>query len=148
MECGHSSIREYTKARGRGHAANLPEVSAKAVCRFIAKHHNHNFADHDAAKQQEDQVFPEAPVHRASGGGGPWRAFLSERRKGVKLSREIIRNLKHEYRQLSPEDYSHFKQLAQFLLRNTSIKRCEANRSRQKQTKWLKLQSPVRMHLL
>ena len=37
MESGHSSVREFTKARARGHVANLSEVSAKSVCRFIAK---------------------------------------------------------------------------------------------------------------
>ena len=107
MECGHSSIREYTKARGRGHAANLAEVSAKSVCRFISKHHS--FVE---AKEQfqEEAVFP-APPPATRGGGGAWRAFLSDKCQGVKLSREVVRNKRIEFRQLSPEEYAHFHRI-------------------------------------
>ena len=37
IECGHSSIREYTQMRGRGHLPDFAEVSARALCRYVGR---------------------------------------------------------------------------------------------------------------
>ena len=106
MECQHSSIREYTKARGKGNAPNLSEVSAKAVCKYVAQHHfsytgtGNNTCDQEQQTQQTSQ--------KRLGGGGPWKAFLKERAVGRKLSKSIIQELAQEYKELNQAEFEYF----------------------------------------
>ena len=92
MECGHASVREWTKLRGRGHTPDLCEVSAKAVCKFVSKHHHLYSTQDGTGKAQEDQAEQGDRCRpKRAGGGGPWRAYLAEVSKGVKLSRAALR---------------------------------------------------------
>lgn len=109
MECGHSAIREFTKLRGKGHIPHLAEVSAKSICRFVAKHHDHRGCATEG-DQQSGQPTKGEPTSK-KGGGGPWRAFVSERSSKTKLTRQGIRNMKEEYRNLSAEEFAHYKRL-------------------------------------
>ena len=117
MECGHSSIREFTKARGRGHFPNFPEVSAKSVCQFVAKHHFVSKLPTEQPEKQaeEDQQQAAAPV-RKLGGGGPWKAFIKERSQGRKLSRVWIRELAEEYKNLGPDEFQYFQQQGRIMV--------------------------------
>ena len=112
IEAGHSSIREFTKQRGRGHMPSLHEVSAKSLCRFVAAHHGHTKdfegqrqgqGQRDEAQQQQQQqqqVEPPLPGARPvkrTGSGGPWRAFCSSESAGKQLTASSIRELKSKY---------------------------------------------------
>eukprot|EP00435_Cladocopium_sp_Y103_P019218 s658_g4.t1 len=111
MECGHSSIREWTKMRGKGHVPSLPEVSAKALCRFISKHHSH----HCEAGEDPEQQEPESNPGKSKGGGGAWRAFCSDRFSGIKFTRENLRLAKREFAALTPEEYEHYKEVGHLM---------------------------------
>ena len=127
MECGHSSIREYTKARGRGHAPNLAEVSAKSVCKFVSRHHFMAKAKDsktaDQAEEQQQQSKDGVGKKKKLGGGGPWKAFLSEKCKGrFKLGRQVIRELREEYVKLSSNEFRYYQELGANLVAQTRYK--------------------------
>lgn len=113
LECGHSAIREFTKMRGKGHVPSLTEISAKSVCKFASKYHNHHEAP--AANPEpgnEDSIEQDERPKQDRGGGGAWRAFLSETCKGTKLTRAALRgSLKQTYRNLSAEEFQHYKEV-------------------------------------
>ena len=107
IEAGHSSIREFTKQRGRGHIPGLEEVSAKSVCRFISKFHGHAKGEEPQHQQPEPQrdepPEPQRRPPKRTGSGGPWRAFCSCESKGKRLTSDAIQDLKRKYRDsLSP----------------------------------------------
>lgn len=122
MECGHSSIREWTKMRGKGHVPALPEVSAKAICRFISKHHSHHCETAEDPEQQE----PEANPGKSKGGGGAWRAFCSDRFSGIKFSRENLRAASREFKALTPEEHAHYKEVGHLMTLQAKHERMKA----------------------
>ena len=113
IEAGHSSIRELTKQRARGHTPSLAEVSAKWLCRFVATHYD-NVTSKSRKKSQRpkgeaaDEGETQKKKRANPGHGGPWRAFLTERGRKVTKAREG--SLKDEYAALSPEDMEYFKE--------------------------------------
>ena len=123
MECQHSSIREYTKARGKGHAPNLVEVSAKAICKYVAQHHfSYTMTGNDKCDQEQQT---QQTSQKRLGGGGPWKAFLKERAKGRKLSKSIIRELAQEYKELNEAEFEYFCAQGRIMVFQNRFKRLQ-----------------------
>ena len=101
--------------RGKGHVPSLTEVSAKSVCKFVSKYHNHHEAPGaNPEPGNEDSIEHDERPKQDRGGGGAWRAFLSETCKGTKLTRAALRGpLKQAYRNLSAEEFQRSKKVGQ-----------------------------------
>lgn len=135
MECGHSSIREYTKQRGRGHTPTLSEVSARVLSKFVySKHgkvlerrnpqpeqHGEGDGDDDHQDHQENRRV------RRTGAGGAYRAFISEHAKGQRLNPDLLRTLTSQYNGLTFDEKQVYKEKGALL---TMMKRYERQTGR------------------
>lgn len=100
----------------------MQEVSAKTICRYVSRHHFHQ-SQQDLFSQKQAEPQPEAKPVKRTGAGGPWRAFVSERSKGMKLTRVGFKSLSAEYRALSVEEYQHYKQLGALMTLHSKLNR-------------------------
>ena len=102
MECGHSSVREYTKQRGRGHTPTLSEVSARVLSKFVHSKHGEVYERRNPnPNPQPDSADDEHHRVRRTGAGGAYRAFISEHAKGQRLNGDLLRTLTLQYRSLT-----------------------------------------------
>ena len=132
IECGHSSLREHTMQRGRGHITSLCEVAAKSFCTFVGKNY-YDYRECDdkseqpkeqpTGQQQQDQEKPQGNGRKRKkeveggssgkgkqgGGGSAWKAFLSE--QGAKFTPENIKKLKKQYHELTHDEYQRYVEL-------------------------------------
>lgn len=118
VECAHSGTREFTKQRGRGHVPTLSEVSAKTMCKWVAKHH-YIASESAETKTSSDgggdgDALPPARPKRP-GAGGAWRAFVHKRAKNTRLSPTMMRDLAAEYSQLSAAEKQCFVELGRLM---------------------------------
>lgn len=106
LEAGHSSIREWTKMRGRGHVPTLAEVSAKALCKSVSKFHSVTVGNSDDGEQQDG-----VERRRNKGSGGAWRAYCSEMSKGTKMTADRIKQMSADYKLLTFDEKQYYKEL-------------------------------------
>ena len=115
VECGHSSIREFTKQRGRGHTPEFSAISSRVMCRFLCKQTDlKELEKKEQGQQQQQPQGGEEEVKvkkRRTGCGGPWRAFCQERSKGTQFTHSSIEILAQQYRALSHDEYQYYKEL-------------------------------------
>ena len=116
LESSHSTIREWTQMRGRGHTPSFVDVSAQTFCRWTGKRYDgmtgQTVAELNRAKRAAEKVEKEAKKSRKGcSSGGPYKAFISERARGQKLTREICRRLAIEYRELNEDEIQRFREL-------------------------------------
>lgn len=127
VECVHSSIREFTKQRARGHTAPLTTVAAKVLCRWMAATHGAPPEDDEKGDDTHPEPEPESKAKVVKGGGGPWRAYCAERSAGQKLTRDYIRTLASEYRALTHDEFQHYKELGLRMTLQSRYARLRAN---------------------
>ncbi|CAE7791864.1 unnamed protein product [Symbiodinium sp. CCMP2592] len=106
VESGHSSVREYTMSRGRGHTPDLAQVSAKRLCAWFGRKYVHP----SDRKQNAQQKRKQRKEKKHARPGGAWRAFCSDRAKGQKFNRVLLRALSAEYRGLSQDEYEMYRE--------------------------------------
>lgn len=127
IECGHSSLREHTMQRGRGHITSLCEVAAKSFCTFVGKYYYDYRESHDESEQpkeqptgqqQQDQEQRKRKMEGGSsckgkkgGGGSAWKAFLSEAAQGTKITRENMKDFVKRYHELTHDEYQRYVEL-------------------------------------
>eukprot|EP00434_Breviolum_minutum_P005163 symbB.v1.2.004552.t1/scaffold245.1/size253980/9 len=121
VESKHSSIRELTMLRSRGHQISLQELSARDLFHFVGKKYDVKFQEYESGQGQGHQhQQPESGQIIDGQGtkrkytatvGGAWRAFLRARAAGEPLTPERIKNLASEYRSLSHDEHQHFKDM-------------------------------------
>ena len=124
IECGHATVREYTMQRGRGHFANLPDVSAKLFCRFIGKQSERFSKSKPSSAQEESSRKRKGAKRKREAedpggnarvpqvrGGGAWRAFLAENAGGVKLDRTALGRFSQLYHSLSHDEYQRLREI-------------------------------------
>ena len=105
IESGHSSVREWTRLRGRGHVPNLAAVGARCLCSFFGKKYQYEKpgeTKNDSSEKQQPQQ------QKQRGGGGAYRVFIAERAAGKKLSKDLLKNLNDEYHSLELDEYMHY----------------------------------------
>ena len=115
VECGHSSIREFTRQRGRGHIPAFSDVSARVMLRFLRTHTDTRGGSQGVPEEQPQpqpgEGAAEQPKPNRTGTGGPWRAFVSEESKGMQFTELSIKILSQKYQQLSFDEYQYYKEL-------------------------------------
>ena len=114
VECGHSSIREFTKQRGRGHTSAFSDVSAKVMLRFLRTQCNlqqEEPQEQESAQQSQQQGVGEQPKPQRPGTGGAWRAFVREMSKGTQFTPHSVKVLSQQYKRLTFDEYQHYKEL-------------------------------------
>jgi hypothetical protein len=120
LESSHSSVREWTQTRGRGHVPAFSNVSAEVFCRWVGSQYEgirgKAAAKARRAEQQarraEEQAAKKQRKRRGTSGGA-WRAFVSERSRGSQLTRESVRQLAAEYRTLSGDERQRLFEIGQ-----------------------------------
>ena len=121
VECLHSSVREFTKMRGRGHIPRFSFASAQHFIRWVANRSKfveqlNQQQQQQSAEQQSQQDEGDEGVRehvRRPGGGGAWRAFCAERSSGKKLSPTSMKQLAADYRALGLDEHQYFVELGQ-----------------------------------
>ena len=114
VECGHSSIREFTKQRGRGHVPDFSGVSCRVMCRFLSKQTNIKAQEQDQKQEeqeQEQQGQNKKKKVQRPGSGGAWRSFCKEKAGGKQFTPVLLKQLSAEYKALSHDEYQHYKEL-------------------------------------
>ena len=123
VESKHSSIRELTMLRSRGHQISLQELSARDLFHFVGKKYDVKFQEYESGHQHQNQQpepdritddagFRQGTKRKYSATvGGAWRAFLRTRAAGEPLAPQRIKTLPAEYRALSHDEYQHFKDM-------------------------------------
>ena len=106
IECRHASNRDFTMLRGRGWTPTLSVVSAKFACGSFKPL---------ALCEKKSSKSVKKTHKKASRTGGAWRAFLSQRLKGIKfwnthgeLAEVTMTDLSKEYKALTIEEKSYF----------------------------------------
>ena len=106
VEARHSSNREVTFARARGWFVDMSDLNAKFVSRQFA-----------ARKQKRKDrkkpgPRPRKPLRKKNTrGGGPWRAFIHHRYRGMKFTKELMQQISREYNNLSAEEKAFYLQV-------------------------------------
>ncbi|CAE7208256.1 unnamed protein product, partial [Symbiodinium necroappetens] len=116
LESSHSTIREWTQMRGRGHTPSFVDVSAQSFCRWVGTRYDgmtgQKFAEQRRAAKEADKAEKESKKsRRGSSSGGGYKSFVSSRCQGQKLSRELCARLSQEYRNLSEDEFQHFQEV-------------------------------------
>lgn len=93
IECKHSSTREHTLLRTRGWFPSFESIAAKAMFRFSKL----SGTDADTGSHPKKKLR----VIKRRGGGGAWRAFVHEKLRGRKLTKEVATQLSNEYKSLA-----------------------------------------------
>ena len=101
IEARHASNREQTMQRGRGWQVNMSMLNARFVCMQFATHQGRKKPDQKARQVRKRTKKP-------SKGGGAWRAFLAHRFKGHRFTKESIKAIANEYRNLSAHEWAFF----------------------------------------
>ncbi len=109
IECKHASNRDFVMLRGRGWTPSLQVVSAKFVCGSF------RFKKLSAAERKKKGNQVQKTQKKIKRPGGAWRAFLSQRLKGVAVREThgdfavvTMQQLSREYKQLTQEEKSYF----------------------------------------
>ncbi|CAE7781386.1 unnamed protein product [Symbiodinium sp. CCMP2456] len=105
LESAHSSLREYTMSRGRGHTPDFAQVSAKRLCAWTGRRYGHGKQQAASGGKSSYQKSKQCKQKKHSRPGGAWRAFCSEKARGQKFTRRLIRQLAAEYRDLAQDEY-------------------------------------------
>ncbi len=119
LESGHSTVREYTLQRARGHTASHKDVSAKSSCRFVGR--AYNVEDQQLKEQHAKPPGPPGETEntgntgttktkRRGTSGGAWRAFLSDKAQKTKLTAPLLKQLAQEYRLLSFDESERYRE--------------------------------------
>lgn len=104
VEARHSSNREVTFARARGWPVDISEMNAKFVCRqYVSK------TQKVTKERKRPGPRPKKIKRKNTKGGGAWRAYIHHRYKGIKFSRESMRQISAEYRNLSPNEKAFYR---------------------------------------
>ncbi len=104
VEARHSSNREVTFARARGWPVDISEMNAKFVCRqYVSKKQKVK------KERQRPGPRPKKKKRRNTKGGGAWRAFIHDKYKGIKFTKESMKQICEEYRSLSPNDKAFYR---------------------------------------
>ena len=93
-------------SRGRGHTPDLAQVSAKRLCAWVGRKYVH--PSHRKQNAQHKQKQRKQKKHPRP--GGAWRAFCSDRGKGQKFNRDLLKALSAEYRRLSQDEYEMYRE--------------------------------------
>lgn len=139
LECRNGQIRRYVVSSSvQASLPMLASVSAKFVLRKLALRDR---AVRMPARMREvrKRICKTAPSQdtrrcgksgRRGGGGGPWRAFVSERCRSIAAA--AFKGLGNEYRRLPPEERARFAQrgaLASMLHREGALSFGQVSRS-------------------
>lgn len=116
VECGHSSVREWTRLRGRGHTPSLVQVAARCLCRWIrARYVSEGEANQPAREEGDQDQDPESESQKKkkkrSGGGGAYRAFISDKAKDRRLTKEDFIQLAIDYRELEHDEWQEYYEM-------------------------------------
>ena len=122
VECVHSTIREFTKQRGRGHIPPLTVVGAKVLCRWVAAKHQGVTTEKN---HKDTEAAEESAVQQQRGAGGTWRAFCSERFANQKMSRNSLKDASEAYHNLSHDEYQYFKEMGLRMTLGAQYKRLQ-----------------------
>ena len=99
IEAKHASTREFTMLRSRGWIPNLEAVGSKFCTQRFA----------NLATASEERGAAKKPTGKpAGGGGGPWRAFISDVSAGRKF--QDASALSEQYHALSEEQFQHYQE--------------------------------------
>ena len=132
VECGHSSIREFTKQRGRGHVPDFSGVSCRVMCRFLSKQTDIKAQEKEEEQEQEesrDQQAQNKKKAQRPGSGGAWRAFCKEKAGGNKFTPFSLKELAAEYKALSHDEYQYYKESGLAMTVQGSWKRLKESQS-------------------
>ncbi len=127
LECGHSSIREQSRQRARGHIPTLPQISAQVLSRFIASKHSHELnrpkGRNDPEQPEPNDSTDEVPTRvKRTGAGGAYRAFISEHAKGKRLHANLLKDLTLKYNALTYDEKQVYREKGALM---TMVKRYE-----------------------
>ena len=106
IEARHSSNRETTMQRGRGWGVTMQVLNSKFVVRQHASQAQRAKQTHaiDKACGKKQKKKDPNKTH----GGGAWKAFIHDRFKAHKFTRESMRMIAAEYRALTEAEYQHY----------------------------------------
>lgn len=114
VECSHSSVREWTRQKGRGHTPSLSEVSARTLCRWVQACHGHELKSNVTEADSTDAAHAGVESARAvkrTGAGGAFRAFISKHAKGHRMTSAMMRELANRYRALTHDEKQVYREL-------------------------------------
>lgn len=121
VEARHASNREVTLLRARGWVPSLATLCAAFVSKTVGSASKPDCPDLKAPPKKEEshkRRGQPGPAKRR-GGGGAWRAFLSQKCKssvsnfGVRFTSRSLSELAEEYRRLTPSDRAVFEEAGQ-----------------------------------
>ena len=110
LESAHSSLREYTMSRGRGHTPDFAQVSAKRLCAWTGRRYGYGTQQAAAGGKSSQEKSRQRKQKRHARPGGAWRAFCSEKARGQKFTCRFLRQLAAEYRALSQDEYEAYRE--------------------------------------
>ena len=103
IEARHASNREQTMQRGRGWQVNMSMLNARFVCT--------QFATHQGRKEPPKKTRQvRKRMKKPAKGGGAWRAFIAHRFRGHKFTKDSIKAIANEYRNLGEDEKKFYEE--------------------------------------
>lgn len=112
VEARHAATRRVVSIKSvQTHVPALEDINCQWICRRNATLRT----EHHVPRFIEEEQEKEKPKKKAKyqNPGGPWKAFLNENAKGMKLTPERIKDLQQQYHGLTDEQRNYYRSVGQ-----------------------------------